>query len=198
MHAGGENGFSQAIELASDTLSNVKFVQEKRLISKFFDEISQDTGKYGFGVHDTLQLMEMGAVETLIVWENLEHDRCTLKNTSTGEEVIKFLSKEQQKKTESFKCVLLRKASCHATSQICLWSQGYLCCAGALHGLLCIVTCAQLAQHALRSHTWQHHTRTSSGFAGTRTAMTLRWRTACRCSSGSQRTTRNSAASWSL
>lgn len=39
--AGGENGFSQAIELASDTLSNVKFVQEKRLISKFFDEISQ-------------------------------------------------------------------------------------------------------------------------------------------------------------
>lgn len=40
-HAGGENGFSQAIELASDTLSNVKFVQEKRLISKFFDEISQ-------------------------------------------------------------------------------------------------------------------------------------------------------------
>lgn len=25
-------------------LSNVKFVQEKRLISRFFDEISQDTG----------------------------------------------------------------------------------------------------------------------------------------------------------
>ena len=45
--AGGENGFSQAIELASDTLSNVKFVQEKRLISKFFDEISQDSGKCG-------------------------------------------------------------------------------------------------------------------------------------------------------
>jgi hypothetical protein len=31
-------------------LSNVKFVQEKRLISKFFDEISQDTGKFVFSV----------------------------------------------------------------------------------------------------------------------------------------------------
>lgn len=51
---GGENGFNQAIELAADALSNVKFVQEKRLISQFFDEISQDTGKYCFGVKDTL------------------------------------------------------------------------------------------------------------------------------------------------
>lgn len=102
--AGGENGFSQAIVLASDTLSNVKFVQEKKLISKFFDEISQDTGKYGFGVNETLQLMEMGAVETLVVWENLEVDRCILKNSSSGEEVIKFLTKEQQQKSETYRC----------------------------------------------------------------------------------------------
>ena len=30
---GGENGFNQAIDLASETLSNVKFIQEKRLIN---------------------------------------------------------------------------------------------------------------------------------------------------------------------
>jgi peptide chain release factor subunit 1 len=47
---GGENGFNQAIELSADMLSNVKFVQEKRLIGKFFDEISQDTGKFVFSV----------------------------------------------------------------------------------------------------------------------------------------------------
>ena len=32
---GGENGFNQAIELSAETLSNVKFIQEKKLISKF-------------------------------------------------------------------------------------------------------------------------------------------------------------------
>ncbi|KAG9091814.1 Polypeptide release factor (eRF1) in translation termination, partial [Ceratobasidium sp. UAMH 11750] len=69
---GGENGFNQAIELAAESLSNVKFVQEKKLIQKYFDEISQDTGKYCFGVDDTLKGLEMGAVETLIVWENLD------------------------------------------------------------------------------------------------------------------------------
>lgn len=93
---GGENGFSQAIELSAEILSNVKFIQEKRLIGKYFDEISQDTGKYVFGVEDTLKALEMGAVETLIVWENLEVNRYILKNAVTGEEVIKHLSKEQE------------------------------------------------------------------------------------------------------
>ncbi len=41
-------------------------------MGRFFDEISQDTGKFVFGVADTLQCLDMGAVETLIVWENLE------------------------------------------------------------------------------------------------------------------------------
>ena len=80
--AGGENGFNQAIELSSDTLANVKFVQEKRLISKFFDEISQDTGKYVSGVSDTLTCLEMGAVETLIVWEDLQVGLCIIAWTS--------------------------------------------------------------------------------------------------------------------
>ena len=83
--AGGENGFNQAIELSADTLANVKFVQEKRLISKFFDEISQDTNKYVFGVADTLQCLEMGAVETLVVWEDLQVYRYTLMNSTSGE-----------------------------------------------------------------------------------------------------------------
>ncbi|CBI19672.3 unnamed protein product, partial [Vitis vinifera] len=72
---GGENGFNQAIELSSEILSNVKFIQEKRLIGKYFEEISQDTGKYVFGVEDTLKALEMGAVEILIVWENLDMNR---------------------------------------------------------------------------------------------------------------------------
>ena len=33
---GGENGFNQAIELVAEDLANVKFVQEKKLICKYF------------------------------------------------------------------------------------------------------------------------------------------------------------------
>lgn len=99
---GGENGFNQAIELASDALANVKFIQEKKLIGRYFDEISQDTGKYCFGVEDTLKALEMGAVDILIVWENLDITRYILKNHSTDEEKILHLRPEQEKDKTHF------------------------------------------------------------------------------------------------
>lgn len=98
---GGENGFNQAIELAADALANVKFIQEKKLIQGYFDEISQDTGKYVFGVSDTLQALEMGAVETLICWENLDVTRYRLKSPS-GEEKILHLRPDQEKNKSHF------------------------------------------------------------------------------------------------
>ena len=99
---GGENGFNQAIELSAESLSNVKFVQEKKLIQRYFDEISQDSGKYCFGVDDVMKGLELGAVETLIVWENLDVMRYTLKNPQTNEEKVLNLTKEQEKQQEHF------------------------------------------------------------------------------------------------
>jgi len=99
---GGENGFNQAIELSAEVLANVKFIQEKKLISKYFEEIAQDTGKYCYGVQDTLYALDMGAVETLIVWENLEINKYWLKNNSTGEEKILHLNKDQEKDQSLF------------------------------------------------------------------------------------------------
>jgi len=98
---GGENGFNQAIDLAAESLANVKFVQEKKLIQKYFDEISQDSGKYCFGIVDTLKALELGAVETLIVWENLDITRFILRNAA-GEEIIAHVNKEQEKDREKF------------------------------------------------------------------------------------------------
>ena len=39
---GGENGFNQAIELVAEDLSNVKFVQEKKLICKLNYKMSEN------------------------------------------------------------------------------------------------------------------------------------------------------------
>lgn len=130
---GGENGFNQAIELAAESLQNVKFIQEKKLIGRYFDEISQvvdfvffsnffcftfqhnlnhtfalqflfkDTGKYCFGVEDTLRALELGSVETLICWENLDIQRYVLKNhaNSTTTTVL-HLTPEQEKDKSHF------------------------------------------------------------------------------------------------
>ncbi|KAI0047026.1 peptide chain release factor eRF/aRF subunit 1 [Auriscalpium vulgare] len=98
---GGENGFNQAIELAAESLANVKFVQEKKLIQKYFDEISLDSGKYCFGIDDTLKALDLGAVETLIVWENLDITRYVLRNAAS-EEIVVHVNKEQEKDREKF------------------------------------------------------------------------------------------------
>ncbi|XP_010500441.1 PREDICTED: eukaryotic peptide chain release factor subunit 1-1-like [Camelina sativa] len=100
---GRERGFNEAIELSSEVLANVKFIQEKRLIGKFFKEVDQDTGKYVVGLDDTLNALDSGAVETLIVWESLDINRYVMRNSETGENVIRFLNKEQEGKTENFK-----------------------------------------------------------------------------------------------
>jgi len=93
---GGLNGFNQAIELSADTLGSVKLMKEKKLLQQYMDEISQDTGKYCFMIDDTLKALDLGAVEDLIIWENLDVDRIVLRNSSTREETILHLSKEQQ------------------------------------------------------------------------------------------------------
>merc|ERR1712048_1017251 len=98
---GGDNGFNQAIELSADALGSVKLMKEKKLLQRYMDEISQDTGKYCFMVDDTLKALELGAVEDLIIWENLDVHRFVLRNSSTGENTIVHLNKEQER-NESF------------------------------------------------------------------------------------------------
>lgn len=109
---GGENGFNQAIELAAESLQNVKFIQEKKLIGRYFDEISQDTGKYCFGVEDTLKGLELGSVETLICWENLDIQRYVLKNHTTGTETVLHLTPEQEKDKSHFTDKEVRHSFC--------------------------------------------------------------------------------------
>ncbi|RMZ89906.1 hypothetical protein DV736_g2865, partial [Chaetothyriales sp. CBS 134916] len=98
---GGENGFNQAIDLSAETLSNVKFIQEKKLIGKYFEEISQDSGRICYGIEDTLKALELGAVETLIVYENLDITRWTLKAADNSEKIL-ILTKAQETDRSQF------------------------------------------------------------------------------------------------
>lgn len=99
---GMDPGFNQAIELSTEALSNVKLVQEKKLLQKYMDEISQDTGKYCFMVEDTLKALEMSAVEKLIVWDNLAVNRIVVRNASTLSEDVLHLTPEQEKNDAFF------------------------------------------------------------------------------------------------
>ena len=86
---GGDCGFNQAVKLTEDKLSDMKYVREQKAVSKFFEAISQDH-LCCYGVQDTMFALESGTVETLLVWDRLEHVRTELKSTSSGEKKIVY------------------------------------------------------------------------------------------------------------
>jgi peptide chain release factor subunit 1 len=98
---GFESGFNQAIELAKDCLSDLKFVKEKKVIDAFMVEVATDSGKAIFGPEETVKAMEMGAVDKLIVWEDLQMKRFKLTNPTTQEETILLLTEDQEKQKQN-------------------------------------------------------------------------------------------------
>ena len=71
-------------------------------LARYFDEVSKDSGQYCFGIDETLKALEMGAVETLIVWENFDVTRYVLKNIQTQESKVIHLRADQEKEKSHF------------------------------------------------------------------------------------------------
>lgn len=69
---GGEVGLNEAIAKSQTLLADVALQSERKVIQGYFQEIAQDSNKYCFGVKDTLAALDMGAVETLLLQEDLE------------------------------------------------------------------------------------------------------------------------------
>ena len=61
----------------------VKFIHEKKILEKFYEEIAKDSGKYVFGIKDTMEAIENGVVDILIIWENIDYIRLTLKDNKS-------------------------------------------------------------------------------------------------------------------
>ncbi len=101
---GAERGFNQAIGLSAGCLGDVRFVEEKQLISSFFEHISKNSGMIIFGVKETMNALEAGAVETLVIWDEIDLFRVTLKemslDESPNEKIIYLNSSELEGKTE--------------------------------------------------------------------------------------------------
>jgi len=91
-------GLHQAIELSSEMLKGVSIIQQKKLMQKFFEEISVDSGKYCFGIKEVMASLEAGAVEILLVWEKCPLTRFTLVDPTTGEHTVVFEEGEEPSK----------------------------------------------------------------------------------------------------
>ena len=69
---GGDQGLNQAIELSKSCLTNIKLVQEQQIVGKFFEVLNIDTGKIIYSIEDTMRALLEGAIEKLLIFDNLE------------------------------------------------------------------------------------------------------------------------------
>ncbi|CAF1363894.1 unnamed protein product [Rotaria sordida] len=96
----GENDFNQAIDLIIETLNNIKFIREKKVLARYFNKVSKDGSHYCFGVTDTLKALEMGSIETLIVWENFDVNHYFLRHSQMQEMKMTISCVDQEKYTD--------------------------------------------------------------------------------------------------
>lgn len=71
---GGKNGLNQAIELSSAKLKDLKFSKEKKILQEFLSYVAIGSNKFCYGLQATMGCLDSGAVETLIVWDNIEFE----------------------------------------------------------------------------------------------------------------------------
>ncbi|MHA1288378.1 MAG: peptide chain release factor aRF-1 [Candidatus Thorarchaeota archaeon] len=68
----GEVGLQEAVERGKDLLKDAAVTKEKQLLQKFFEELQKGSGLVTYGVKETMRLLQLSAVETLLLSEDTD------------------------------------------------------------------------------------------------------------------------------
>ncbi|NHW23483.1 MAG: peptide chain release factor 1 [Archaeoglobales archaeon] len=82
-----ESGLYELVDKAKDLLSEVDLVREKNLMNRFLYEISRD-GLAVYGEEEVRRYLELGAVDTLLVSEDLRLERVRYRCPTCGAEKV--------------------------------------------------------------------------------------------------------------
>ena len=74
-----EHGVEEVVEGSQDILERIRYVEEKKIMQKFLREIGQDTGLATYGDDEVRKHLNNGIVATLLLSEELESIRVTVK-----------------------------------------------------------------------------------------------------------------------
>ncbi len=81
-----DQGLKELVEAASTAISGIRLVEDKHLMQRFLKETGKpDGGLATYGENEVREALEMGAVEYLLVSEDLKKTRITFTNRKTDE-----------------------------------------------------------------------------------------------------------------
>jgi len=68
----GEQGIRELMEKSVEILKDVRYLEEKELVQTFMRELGKDTGLVSYGQKEVTKAMDLGAVKTLLISEELD------------------------------------------------------------------------------------------------------------------------------
>jgi peptide chain release factor subunit 1 len=77
-----EQGVKEVVEKAPEIMKKVRYIEEKELMQKFLYEVGHDTGLITYGEAEVRRLMNSGAVRMVLLSEELDLFRVTVKCTA--------------------------------------------------------------------------------------------------------------------
>lgn len=95
----GEQGLEELLKRSEDALKEAQITEEKKLMKKFFDELRSGK-KVTYGINEILRALKMGAVEILLISEDLEWEEVEYQCEEcdwSGKKFVKVDEKEGKK-----------------------------------------------------------------------------------------------------
>lgn len=81
-----DQGLKELVQNAAEAIQGLGMVEDKRLMQVFLKETAKaDGGLAEYGENEVRNALEMGAVDHLLISEEMRRTRCTFTNTKTGE-----------------------------------------------------------------------------------------------------------------
>ena len=77
-----ESGLYELVNAAGEKLADLELMGEKKLMQQFFKELVADSGKAAYGEEQVRQNLNIGAVDIMLISEDLRSQRDTIKCTS--------------------------------------------------------------------------------------------------------------------
>jgi len=74
-----EQGVKEVVDKAPEIMRKVRYIEEKEIMQKFLYEVGHDSGLITYGEAEVRRLLQAGAVRTLIMSEELDLVRVTVK-----------------------------------------------------------------------------------------------------------------------
>jgi peptide chain release factor subunit 1 len=97
----GEYGLGEAVDRSEEALQEASVMKEKKMLMRFFNELGRDSGLAIYGLKETIESLELGTVEILLISEHIDWVKARVRCPKDNEEKDVIMTRE---KLENLRC----------------------------------------------------------------------------------------------